>query len=243
MCKFKKPSIPEGATEDELREFMFNSLYSLDLNDKLEKRDNDKLSYLSWANAWAEFKAAYPSATYRIIKNPATNLPYFSDPNIGIMVYTEVTVGGLTYEMWLPVMNGANKAMKETPYTYQVWDSYQKKHVEKVVQAATMFDINKSIMRCLVKNLAMFGLGLYVYAGEDIPEKPADEQPTNETAPKARKVKTITDRYSGIKQALSSCPDQNSLMLLYQQHKNEVDGNNEVKALFTERKLQLQKAA
>lgn len=244
MCKFKKPSLPQGATEDELREIMFNSLYSLDLNDKLEKRDNDKLSYLSWANAWAEFKAAYPSATYRIIKNPATNLPYFSDPNIGIMVYTEVTVEGLTYEMWLPVMNGANKAMKETSYIYQVWDSYQKKHVEKVVQAATMFDINKSIMRCLVKNLAMFGLGLYVYAGEDIPEKPADEQqPTNETATKARKVKTITDRYSGIKQALSSCPDQNSLMLLYQQHKNEVDGNNEVKALFTERKLQLQKAA
>ena len=120
MCKFKKPSLPQGATEDELREIMFNSLYSLDLNDKLEKRDNDKLSYLSWANAWAEFKAAYPSATYRIIKNPATNLPYFSDPNIGIMVYTEVTVEGLTYEMWLPVMNGANKAMKETYYIYQV---------------------------------------------------------------------------------------------------------------------------
>lgn len=243
MCKFKKPNLPQGATEDELREIMFNSLYSLDLNDKLEKRDNDKLSYLSWANAWAEFKAAYPSATYRIIKNPATNLPYFSDHNIGIMVYTEVTVEGLTYEMWLPVMNGANKAMKETSYIYQVWDSYQKKHVEKVVQAATMFDINKSIMRCLVKNLAMFGLGLYVYAGEDIPEKPADEQPTNETVTKARKVKANTDRYSGIKQALSSCPDQNSLMLLYLQHKNEVDGNNEVKALFTERKLQLQKAA
>ncbi len=70
MCKIKKPILPQGATEDELREIMFYSLYSLDLNDKLEKRDNDKLSYLSWANAWAEFKnawaefkAAYPSAT------------------------------------------------------------------------------------------------------------------------------------------------------------------------------------
>lgn len=242
MCKFKKPNLPQGATDDERRAIMFNSLYSLDLNDKLEKRDNDKLSYLSWANAWAEFKVAYPSATYGIIKNPETNLPYFSDPNIGIMVYTEITVEGLTHEMWLPVMNGANKAMKETPYTYQVWDSYQKKHVEKIVQAATMFDINKSIMRCLVKNLAMFGLGLYIYAGEDIPERLADEPTANENA-KARKVKTTIDRYGGIKQALSSCPDQNSLMLLYQQHKNEVDGNSEIKALFTERKLQLQKAA
>ena len=56
MCKFKKPSLPQGATEDELREIMFNSLYSLDLNDKLEKRDNDKLSYLSWANAWENLR-------------------------------------------------------------------------------------------------------------------------------------------------------------------------------------------
>ena len=63
MCKFKKPEIPANITADERRSLMFNALSSLDLNDKLEKRENDKLSYLSWANAWAEFKAAYPSAT------------------------------------------------------------------------------------------------------------------------------------------------------------------------------------
>ena len=252
MCKFTKPSLPQGATEDERRNIMFNALYSLDLNDKLEKRDdNDKLSYLSWANAWAEFKSAYPSATYRIIKNPSTNLPYFSDPNIGIIVYTEVSCEGVTHEMWLPVMNGANKAMKESPYTYQVWDSYKKQHVDKVVQAATMFDVNKTIMRCLVKNLAMFGLGLYVYAGEDIPS--SDEQQQNSTTPEAPKKQTTRrakatpqqpqDKYEGIKTALSSCLDQSSLMSLYQQHKTEVDGNMEIKALFTQRKLQLQQAA
>ena len=189
MCKFQKPSLPQGATDDERRNIMFNALYSLDLNDKLEKRDdNDKLSYLSWANAWAEFKSAYPSATYRIIKNPSTNLPYFSDPNVGIMVYTEVSCDGVSHEMWLPVMNGANKAMKEAPYTYQVWDSYKKQYVDKTVQAATMFDVNKTIMRCLVKNLAMFGLGLYVYAGEDIPS--SDEQQQNSTTPEAPKKQT-----------------------------------------------------
>lgn len=252
MCKFQKPSLPQGATEDERRNIMFNALYSLDLNDKLEKRDdNDKLSYLSWANAWAEFKSAYPSATYRIIKNPSTNLPYFSDPNIGIIVYTEVSCEGVTHEMWLPVMNGANKAMKESPYTYQVWDSYKKQHVDKVVQAATMFDVNKTIMRCLVKNLAMFGLGLYVYAGEDIPS--SDEQQQNSTTPEAPKKQTTRrakatpqqpqDKYAGIKTSLSSCLDQSSLMSLYQQHKTEVDGNMEIKALFTQRKLQLQQAA
>ena len=67
--------------------------------------------------------------------------------------------------MWLPVMDGANKAMKRTPYKYQT-----KYNGEKTVEAATMMDINKTIMRCLVKNLAMFGLGLYIYAGEDLPE-------------------------------------------------------------------------
>lgn len=62
MCKFNKPQIPAGATADERRAIYFDALYSLDMNDKVEKREN--LSYLSWANAWAEFKRAYPSATY-----------------------------------------------------------------------------------------------------------------------------------------------------------------------------------
>ena len=80
------------------------------------------------------------------------------------MVYTSVTAGGLTYEMWLPVMDNANKSMKLQSYTYKT------KSGEKTVEAISMFDINKAVMRCLVKNLAMFGLGLYIYAGEDLPE-------------------------------------------------------------------------
>ena len=63
-----------------------------------------------------------------------------------------------------PVMDGANKAMKNKPY------SYTTRYGEKSVEAATMFDINKTLMRCLVKNLAMFGMGIYIYAGEDLPE-------------------------------------------------------------------------
>jgi hypothetical protein len=74
--------------------------------------------------------------------------------------------------MWLPVMDGANKAMLHKPYTYFVkaWENGRKIDVQKEVQAASTFDINKTNMRCLVKNLAMFGLGLYIYAGEDLPE-------------------------------------------------------------------------
>ena len=77
MAKFQRPQLPKDITEEERRAAMFDALYSLDLSDKLEKRDNDKLSYLSWANSWAEFKRAYPNAEYRIIKNTETNLPYF----------------------------------------------------------------------------------------------------------------------------------------------------------------------
>lgn len=91
------------------------------------------------------------------------------------MVYTEVTVDDITHEMWLPVMNTSNKAMKLESYTYKVYDKFKKEYVERMVEAASMFDINKTIMRCLVKNLAMFGLGLYIYAGEDIPEKMVED--------------------------------------------------------------------
>ena len=79
--------------------------------------------------------------------------------------------------MWLPVMDSNNRAMKSEAYTVRT------KYKEIVVQSATMFDVNKTIMRCLVKNLAMFGLGLYIYAGEDLPE-PSDDEPAPE--PEAR---------------------------------------------------------
>lgn len=250
MCKFQKPQISANATAEERRAVYFETLYSLDMNDKIEKREN--LSYLSWANAWAEFKRAYPSATYRIVKDPITNLPYFADERTGIIVYTEVTVDDITHEMWLPVMNTSNKAMKLEPYTYKVYDKFKKEYVERTVEAASMFDINKTIMRCLVKNLAMFGLGLYIYAGEDIPEKTADDNVNNqqesipEQPKRTRKSRAIQqpvqDKYAGIRIALQQCKTQDSLMELYKQHQNEVTGNTEIKALFTERKLQLNQA-
>ena len=145
---------------DDIRE-KFQELYSLNVNEYVEKKD--KLSYLSWSYAWAEFKKIYPDATYRVCKDESGRC-YFGDENIGYMVYTSVTAGGLTYEMWLPVMDNNNKAMKLSAYTYTT------KYGDKTVEAISMFDINKAVMRCLTKNLAMFGLGLYIYAGEDLPE-------------------------------------------------------------------------
>lgn len=130
-------------------------LLSMDVSAYTEKKQG--LSYLSWANAWREFIKVYPDATYTIQKNPEGGCE-FGNERTGYMVYTTVTVhdeiaGTLTHEMWLPVMDFKNKSMPNP----------------------TTFDINKAVMRCLTKNLAMFGLGLYIYAGEDLPEPDPEE--------------------------------------------------------------------
>ena len=236
MCKFQTPNVPQGATADERRAIMFNALSNLDLSDKCEKRES--LIYVSWSNAWSEFKSAYPSATYQILKNE-NGLPYFSDPNLGIMVFTEVTVDDITHQMWLPVMDNKNKAMKLTPYNYQVWDNYKKAYVEKTVQGASMFDINKTLMRCLVKNLAMFGLGLYIFQGDDLPEKSADD--TTSSAPQQPIQRPVQqDPLAGIKNAINSANDVTTLMSFYLDHQGEIEANPQIKALLTQRKQQLQ---
>lgn len=120
-----------------------------------------KLTYLSWTWAWGITMKYFPSATFEVKRFDGKL--YNNDPLIGIMVETSVTIGGNTRSMWLPVMDGANNAQKQESYTYNT------KYGEKTVQAADMMGVNKAIMRCLVKNLALFGLGLNIYAGEDLP--------------------------------------------------------------------------
>lgn len=142
-------------------------LLGLDVNGYTEKKG--KLTYLSWANAWREVLKVDSKATYHVIKNP-NGTPEFGNAKLGYMVYTDVTIDGVTREMWLYVMDGANKPLKDEDYNYMT-----KYNGEKTVEAITMSDINKTVMRCLTKNLAMFGLGLYIYAGEDLPEEEPKE--------------------------------------------------------------------
>jgi hypothetical protein len=146
---------------------VFERLSAINVNDHVEKKSN--LTYLSWAWAWSETKRACPDATYKIGETTY-------DDALGFMCHTTVTIEDETLEMWLPVMDGANKSMKKVEY------SYSSRYGDKKVEAATTFDINKTIMRCLVKNLAMFGLGIYIYAGEDLPE--GDSASTKVEAPK-----------------------------------------------------------
>jgi len=150
----------------------FERLLKVDVNDKVKTKQKQK--YLSWTYAWEKFKTECPDADYKIIKQE-NGAPYFAD-DFGIMIQTEITVNGETKSMWLPVLDGANNAMKKARYSYQVikWKGvypYKTKDgfEEKWVEAATMFDINTTTMRCLVKNMAMFGFSLYLYSGEDAP--------------------------------------------------------------------------
>lgn len=183
--------------EETKEQSIFCELNSIDVNGHVEAKNN--LKYLSWAWAWTEVKKRYPDATYKVYKSE-DGKPYMED-DMGIMCYTEVKINGETLEMWLPVMDGANKAMKRTAYTYKVWNKYKNSWEDKTVAAATMFDINKTIMRCLTKNLAMFGLGLYIYAGEDLPDT-TDEAPippVSTTAPKEKPtVKQKLEKQSDI---------------------------------------------
>lgn len=163
-----------------MSEQVFKKLYHKDVSNytKSVKAGSRSLNYLSWSHAWAEVKKDYPNATYKIKKFGEAQLPYVYDENTGYMVFTEVAIEEQTHEMWLPVMDGANKAMKSEPYTYQVINWVNGKRdgfIDKRVEQASMFDINTAIMRCLTKNLAMFGLGLYIYSGEDLPEQPEIE--------------------------------------------------------------------
>ncbi len=175
---------------NEVEKTTFERLHKINVKDKTKKKNG--LTYLSWASAWAETKEVFPTANYEIKRFGENQLPYVYDEATGYMVFTSVNIDGLTHDMWLAVMDSKNKAMKSTVYTY---DTTYKKDIR--VEAATMCDINNAIMRCLVKNLAMFGLALNIYEGEDFPEeeetitvaaapKPPKAAP-NKTVPKAKK--------------------------------------------------------
>jgi hypothetical protein len=130
---------------------VFQTLSAVDVSDKVEKKGN--LSYLSWAWAWGEVKKRYPSAEYWYYQDDETNLPMAFNNGFGGFCYTSVTIEGNTLPMWLPVLDHRNQS----------------------VLKPNAFQVNTTLMRCLTKNLAMHGLGHYIYAGEDLPAK--EEKP------------------------------------------------------------------
>lgn len=144
----------------------FEILNAINVNGVTEKKkqtNGTTLTYISWASAYQIAKQHFPDLSYEVERNPETGLPYWYDPLTGYMVFTKVTINGVTHEMWLPVLDATNHAMKSEPYVVKT------KYKTLTIQKASMADINRSIMRCLTKCLGMHGLGLYLYQGEDLP--------------------------------------------------------------------------
>lgn len=131
----------------------FNTLNEINVNGKTEKKNG--LTYLSWAWAWGEVKKLFPDATYTIYEN-ADGWCYHTDGKT-CWVKTGVTVNGIEHIEYLPVMDFKNKSIP--------------------ANAVTSFDVNKAIQRSLTKAVARHGLGLYIYAGEDLPEAEQEEKP------------------------------------------------------------------
>lgn len=122
---------------------IFKTLNAINVNEHVEKKGQFK--YLSWAWAVAELRKASPTATWEVIKS--NGLP-FCKTDCGYFVEVAVTVDGITLSQIHPVLDNNNKT----------------------IPVPNAFQINTSIQRCLVKAIALHGLGLYIYAGEDLPD-------------------------------------------------------------------------
>ena len=150
---------------------VFQTLNEINVNDKVEKKNN--LSYLSWAWAWGEVKKKYPNAQYKIYERESEYGPinYFTDGRTA-WVKTSVIINELEHIEELPVMDYKNKSI--------------------TLDKLTSFDVNKSIQRSLTKAIARHGLGLYIYAGEDLPEedKKKELEPKEETIKKFISLQT-----------------------------------------------------
>jgi hypothetical protein len=122
-----------------------SDLLKINVNDHTERKNG--LTYLSWAWAWAEVLKIDPQATWEAIE--FNGFPASFAPDGSALVKTVVSIKGHSKSCWLPVMNHRNQAIKNPD----------------------AFAINTAIVRCLTKCISMHGLGLYIYAGEDLPEE------------------------------------------------------------------------
>ena len=138
---------------------VFSVLSAVNCNEHVEKKGN--LSYLSWAWAWQMVKSHFPDASYTIYENP-DGWNYFTDGRT-CWVKTGVTIAGLEHIEYLPIMDQRNQSIP--------------------LDSVRSVDVNKSIQRSLTKACARHGLGLYIYAGEDLPDTPEQPRPSQQILP------------------------------------------------------------
>ena len=146
--------IPAPEQDIIVKDSVFGKLAAVNCNEHIEKKNNGKveISYLSWAWAWHYIKSRYPNAYYTIYERQ-DGVPYWTDGRTA-WVKTGVTIEGMEHIEYLPIMDYRNLSIP----------------LEKI----TSMDMNKAIQRSLTKAAARHGLGLYIYAGEDIPLSEAE---------------------------------------------------------------------
>jgi len=144
-----------------MSENYFSKLNSINVSDKTEKKNG--LTYLSWAWAWGELKKLHPDANYTIYENK--DGWFYHTDGLTCWVKTGVTVNGIEHIEYLPVMDFKNRSIP--------------------LENVTSYDVNKAIQRSLTKAIGRHGLGLFLYAGEDVPEGVEEPQ-------KKAQVKEVT---------------------------------------------------
>lgn len=168
---------------------VFEKLSAIDVSGKTEKKSN--LTYLSWAWAWGELKKSYPDASYTIYENEIDDLlvhgeqafpikrkvNYFTDGRTA-WVKVGVTVDGQEHIEMLPVMDHRNKSI--------------------ALNDIDSFAVNKTIQRALTKAIARHGLGLYIYAGEDLPETVKEDQHNEQVLAALQQALEIYQRNNGV---------------------------------------------
>ena len=171
---------------------VFEVLNAINVNEHTEKKNN--LTYLSWAWAWAEVKKHFPEAFYTIYET-RDGMNYHTDGRT-CWVKTGVTINGLEHIEYLPVMDYRNASI-----------SYDK---------VTSFDVNKAIQRSLTKAVARHGLGLYIYAGEDLPEDERTAAPkTSNKAQSNNPNLSMEDRLGAAVLDVEACKSESELISIY----------------------------
>lgn len=190
----------------EKKKSVYDVLSAIDCSEHIEIKDigKVKLSYLSWAWAWGILKKHYPNSTYKIYEN-ANGMIYHTDGR-SAWVKTGVTVEGIEYIECLPVMNNSNCSIA----------------LDKI----TSTDVNKAIQRSLTKAVARHGLGLYIYAGEDLPN---DDKNTDTAESK-------------IEVMVKNAKTMDELLSIWKSNTN-LQSSLDFKQLFSQRKHELQDAS
>lgn len=188
----------------EEKKSVFAVLNAINVNEHTEKKNN--LTYLSWAWAWSKVKENYPEAFYTIYENK-DGMNYHTDGRT-CWVKTGVTIEGIEHIEYLPVMDYKNASIP--------------------LERVTSFDVNKAIQRSLTKAVARHGLGLYIYAGEDLPEEEKEK---------------ANDELGNACLEAAAAADIRELESIYHKYEKKYMKDNRFLSAVTKRKNELQSAA